>query len=87
MKIEEYQRLKKQAEALERRAERAKGRLAQMMQQLKTDFDCDNLEDAKTLLGQMEEELKEAERELAEQTAAFQEEWGDELDQVLGASE
>jgi hypothetical protein len=49
-----YDNLKSKVEKLRRRAQKAQGAKDQLMKQLKEEFDCDTLDEAKELKGKLE---------------------------------
>lgn len=77
--LKRYNELKEKVEDAQKKADRAQGNLDQIMRQLKSDFDCDDLEEAKEVLGKLEKELEETESEFDEAISGFEEKWGDKL--------
>lgn len=53
--IEQIQAIKSKAEQRRRAIDRAKGSLEQLLKTLKTDFDCENLEEAKKKLAELQD--------------------------------
>lgn len=72
---EKYLKLKRAAEEARTAADQAKGAHTQLMKQLKDNFDCDTLEDARDLLRKLEREEKAAEKELAGAMKKYEEDW------------
>ena len=77
--LKRYNELKEKVEDIQKKADRAQGNLDQIMKQLKNDFDCDDLEEAKAILDKLEKELEETESEFDEAISEFEEKWGDKL--------
>jgi len=77
--LKRYNELKEKVEDTQKKADRAQGNLDQIMKQLKNDFDCDDLEEAKAILDKLEKELEETESEFDEAISEFEEKWGDKL--------
>lgn len=63
MQINEYNQLKRSVEDRKREYDREVGAFKQVMSQLKEEFGCKTLEDAKRLLNKKERQLKTSERE------------------------
>lgn len=78
-KIEELQALKSKVENMERLAQQAKGELRQLTKQIKEEFGCGNLKEAKAKLAELQKAEIEAEEKFDKAYAAFQEEWGGKL--------
>ena len=53
--IQEIQQIKYQAEQKKNTVERCRGNLEQLMKQLKDEFDCETIEDAKKLLQELKD--------------------------------
>ena len=77
--VEDYQRVKRKAERLKEEVSRAQGALEHMLARLKSEFECDTLQDGQKLLKEMETELKAHEVAYNTALAAFNEKWGDKL--------
>lgn len=80
MDLKTYQKVKENVEELQRRHDRAEGALQQLSQRLKTEFDCDTIEEAEAKLNRLEFEAKEASDELDRAFESFKQEWSDALD-------
>lgn len=61
MKLNEFLELKKQFEKDKSNLDRAKGQLDSLKSKLVCEFECNNIEEAKELLTQLEESIKEKE--------------------------
>jgi len=75
--VEEYQKLRTKASEIKSEIDRAQGTLATLMKSLKTEFDCDSVEEAEAALATMEKELKEAEETYESEMKKFKEKYGD----------
>jgi len=84
MELEQYQKLKKQVETLRSEAERAAGRLDQLMKQLGDEFGCKTLDEATAKLRALEVERTKAEQVFDKKYKLFQAEWGEQLKEVVG---
>lgn len=62
----ELLRMKKQAEEAAQEASELKGRLSQIETSLKEEYQCQDLNEAKSLLSQLEEQADQLENELRE---------------------
>jgi uncharacterized phage infection (PIP) family protein YhgE len=74
-----FEKLKAKVEALQRRADRAKGALEAAERRLKEEFGCSTTEEAKALLKDMDSKLETAQEKYNEELKAFEKEWGDVL--------
>lgn len=63
----DFLKLRKDLERAIRDEERVKGVLQQQIKQLKDEYDCKTVEEAQTLLEQLEEEAQELEQKLEQQ--------------------
>lgn len=77
--IKRYQEIKAKAEKLQREADRAAGIAEAKKAELKNEFGCNSLKEAKELLKQYETEEKETRAEFEKALADFEENWGDKL--------
>lgn len=77
--LDQYRRLKRQADDAKAEVDRAEGALSQLMKKLKEDFDCDTLDAAKSLLKQKTAERDEVEQKYNQELASFQKKWGDKI--------
>lgn len=80
--LNEYQELKSKVEAAQRKADKATGALAQLMGQLKKEFGCGSVKEAKKLEAKLAEEGTRLEKEYKLALASFKEEWKDVLDKI-----
>ena len=71
----EFRQLKDEVEQAKSDADKAKGALDQLMSQLKEEFDCDNLEEAKTLLKDFEKKRSKAAEEFEREMKTYQKKW------------
>lgn len=73
----QYQNLKLAVEKAQRNAAQAQGALDQIASQLKEQFDCKSLKEARTLLESLKQEAEEAERAFDKAFQAYQKEFSD----------
>ena len=78
--VEKYQRLKKRADKAKTDADRAAGALDRTMDELKTEFDCETIEDAEARLKELEADEAEAETAYDKALAEFETAWADRFD-------
>lgn len=71
----EFKRLKAEVEEARATAERTKGALNQLMDELKEHHNCETLKQARTLLEERQTELKKAEKEFHTLLDAYQSKW------------
>lgn len=79
MTLEEYQSLKREADSLQRQAERSQGKLDQLLETLQKEYGCKTLEEAKKLLTKLEKEEKVKEREADAARTEFETKWSGKL--------
>lgn len=77
--IKELTELKKQVETAQRKADQAEGGLKQVLEQLKSDFECSSIKQAEKKLSKLQKDLKAAEVEFDAALEEFEEEWGDKI--------
>jgi predicted transcriptional regulator len=65
--LRKWQLLKAKVEAIQKEQEQSKGALKQLMQRLKEDFDCQDINEAKKLLKQLRQEYADG-KETSEET-------------------
>lgn len=75
MDVKRYTELKGQVDRLQRDHDRAEGALSGLMVRLKTEHDCDTLEEAQAKLKQLEAKTQKAEKQFEEALGRFEEEW------------
>jgi len=75
--LKRYMELKRRTEQAQQEADRAEGALEQIRKQLKKEFDCDTLEEAKKKLRLLEKQSQKAEVEFGNLMDKFEQEWPD----------
>ena len=75
LKLKKYMNLKKRVEQAQQEANRAEGALEQVMKQLKEEFGCITLEDAKKKLKSLEKQEQKARTDFEEAMEEFEEKW------------
>jgi hypothetical protein len=75
--IKRFIELKEKVARLERESERASGALGQLMQQLKEEFDCESVEEAKRLEKKLCREQNTLEEKLEKKIIQLEKEIGD----------
>ena len=78
--IERYEQLKAKVDKLRRKADNAQGALDHQLKQLKTNFNCDSINDAKKLLKKLQQESTKTSNDFAAKLDAFEKTWGSILD-------
>jgi predicted nucleic acid-binding Zn-ribbon protein len=73
--LDDYQALKRSVEELTRRRDEAKGALAQVMKDIRKDFGCKTLKEAKTLLRKLQEKEQKLYKKYTRAKAEFEEKW------------
>ena len=81
--LERFNKIKDQTERLQREADRATGAFDQLLGRLKSEFDCETIEEAEEKLTDMNQRLKTTEREFNEKLTEFETKHAD----VLGDSD
>ena len=71
----QYRQLKQEVEDAKSEAERAKGALDQLMSQLKSEFDCDDLRSAKALLEDLQAKRDKAQRAFETEMSTYEKKW------------
>lgn len=74
--LKTYNRLKTAVDAKQKEADQCQGAFDLAMKQLKTDFDCDTIEEAKAKLARLEEKETAAKEAFEAKLTEFQKEWG-----------
>lgn len=77
-----YEELKERVAELKRDQLRAEGSLSHLLEQLKNDFNCDSLEEARAYLVDLKQQLADAQEQLDQDLADFQEKHKDVLSEV-----
>lgn len=75
MTEDEYRKLRERVDLSRSKAEQAKGSLETLMQQLKEEFECDTLEEAQTLVKDLEKKAARAEKALEQAVATYEAKW------------
>jgi len=73
--LKKYMGLKKKVERAQQEADKAEGALEQVMKQLKKEFGCSTLEEAKKKLKVLEKQKQKAEKDFEIAVEEFEEEW------------
>lgn len=81
MNLKEITELKEKVEQAQRTADEARGEIRAAEKQLKDDFDCDSVEEAKKLLKKWQKKLEADEQTLQEEKEAYKEKYADVLKQ------
>jgi hypothetical protein len=81
MNLEEFTQLKRRVEKRRSEAEQAEGIVKHLKERLKKDFDCGTKQQAKKLLGELEQERDDFEEKFNEEHIQFQEKWGEKLNE------
>ena len=76
--------MKKQVEKLRAEADRAAGKVEQLMAQLKDQFGCDTIEDAQKKLKKLERDKIKAKKIFDTKLKLFESEWGERLEELGG---
>lgn len=77
-KIKDYLALKKTVEEAQQNADKAEGALEQVMKQLKDDFGCSTLVEAKKKLKQLQKQEENITIEFEEAVESFEKKWENE---------
>jgi len=80
-----FSELKREVKDATREAERAQGALDETIKQLKDEFDCSSLKEAKALLGKLEKKANAAEDDFETALAEYEAEWNSHDDLELEA--
>lgn len=75
MDLVEYNRLKEDADRLQREADRAEGELIQLKRRLKVDYGCDTIADARRLLKDLVNQTTKAEKQYEAMNREFRSRW------------
>ncbi len=71
----QFRRLKQDVEDAKSEAERSRGAYDQLLHQLKEEFGCASVKDAKTLLSKLEAKAEKAEKEFQTALAGYERKW------------
>ncbi len=74
---EVYRRLKREVDTAKTESDRAKGALSQLISQLKTEFRCENLKEAKALLAELETQRGKTQKRFEEALKEYEKKWKD----------
>lgn len=77
MGLQRFERLKQQADTLQRDVSRAEGALEQLKKDIKKEFDCDTIKAAEALLKKLEWDAQQAEEKFDKALADFEEQFGE----------
>jgi predicted nucleic acid-binding Zn-ribbon protein len=77
--LEEYQRLKRRIEDINRIVSQAEGELRAIQRGLKEEFGVDSLSTAEKKLEELESNKLELEKQFSKELAEFKQKWGDRL--------
>jgi len=80
MKADEYLKLQERAKRYQRNADEAAGQLQQLLKRLKEEFGCDDVEQAKALLNELNESIPVLERKVKKGTEKFEKRYGSKLE-------
>lgn len=79
-KLDKYLSLRKRVEAAQREADEAEGAIKEVTKQIKNEFGCSTLNEAKKLLKQKQKQEVSAKKAFDDAVEEFEENWSDELD-------
>lgn len=79
MNLTEYQELKDRVDTAQQRADRARGAYEQQLKQLKEEFGCATVKEARAKLLELGEREKELQAKLNSQLKRFEKKWSDAL--------
>jgi len=77
-KLDKYLALKRRVESAQQKADQADGAQKEIMKQLKREFGCDTLAEAKKKLRQLEKQESVSKKAFDDALAEFEEKWSDE---------
>lgn len=73
--IERFEKTKKQVKKWERKVSENRGKQKQILKQLKEQYGCENIQEAKKLLRELDRELMELQEEITSKTEKLQQAW------------
>lgn len=76
-----YKKLKSEVEETSKKAERARGALQETITQLKEEFNCKSLKEAKNKLAALEVRAEAAKQEFERAVAAYESKWAEQEDE------
>jgi len=77
-KLDEYLRLKEKVESAQQEADQAEGAEKEVMKQIKGEFGCSTLNDAKRMLKQKRKQEADSKEKFDAAFERFEEDWSDE---------
>ena len=72
---QQFKNLQRDVKDAQDKAAEAKGAVKQLTDQLKEEFDCDGIEDAKAYLKKLQRQRDQAKQEFEDAQTAYQEKW------------
>lgn len=72
--LDQYERVSRQADKLQRELDRAEGAESQLLAELK-ELGCSSIEEAEELLQELTESIEESQEEFEEALSEFEREW------------
>lgn len=79
-KLDRYLSLKKRVEAAQQESDKAEGALGEVMNQIKDEFGCNTLNEAKRKLKQLRKQEEASKKDFDDALEKFEEKWQDESD-------
>ncbi len=73
--LDEYIKLKKQVETAQQKVSQAEGALGEIMKQLKKEFGCDTLKEAKRKLKQLKKQEADSKEKFEDAIVEYKEKW------------
>lgn len=80
-KLNDYLRLKKKVESAQQQADQAEGALGEVMKQLKKEFGCTTLKEAKKKLKQLERQKESSKEDFETAVEKFEDDWSEKLEE------
>lgn len=77
-----YEKIKARVDRLKRDATKAEGALEQLLVQLKKEFNCETIEQAKEHLKELQEQVEQEQEALEIQLTRFEKKWASVLEDV-----
>ena len=84
MELERYQKMKKNVDALRVNANRAAGKVEQLMIQLQEKHDCSTIGEAQKKLKKLEKDKIRLKKDFDTKYKLFEAEWGEKLEELAG---
>lgn len=78
-KLDKYLNLKKRVESAQQEADQAEGAEKEVMKQIKNEFGCSTLNDAKRMLKQKRKQEADSKKKFDDAFEKFEEDWPDEI--------